>query len=266
MVAAGIDIGSRTIGFVLLDSASGELLHHDLIDSGYDPIARARDHVAQFDYDQIVATGYGRHAANNNFGAEVITEIKAYARGARYVLPDVRTILDIGGQDTKSITLDENGAVNEFQMNEKCAAGTGKFMEVMAVTLGYSMDEFAAAPLQAVDKTLKISSMCAVFAESEVVSLLNSGCPRADVANAVIDSVAQRAAGMLRRNGIYGSVMFAGGGAHNRCLRDKVSALIGFDMQVPSQPQLIGAIGAACEARRVFKQRKPSAEKCVVNL
>ena len=252
MIAAGIDIGSRTIGFVLLDCDSGELVHHDILDSGYDPIGRARDYAGRFSYDKLVATGYGRHAANAKFADEVITEIKAYARGARYVLPQVRTILDIGGQDTKTILLSEDGIVSEFQMNEKCAAGTGKFMEVMAVALGYSLDEFAAAPLQVTGKAIKISSMCAVFAESEVVSLLNSGCPRADVANAVIDSVAERAAGMLQRTGVISPALFAGGGAHNNCLKNKIAALVGVDLHVPDQPQLIGAIGAACEARRLL--------------
>jgi activator of 2-hydroxyglutaryl-CoA dehydratase len=94
--------------------------------------------------------------------------------------------------------------------------------------------------------------MCAVFAESEVVSLLNSGCPRADVANAVLDSVAERAAGMLQRMGVNSPALFAGGGAHNHCLKDKIAALIGVDLLVPDQPQLIGAIGAACEARRLL--------------
>lgn len=265
MIAAGIDIGSRTIGFVLMDTQSGELLQQDLLDSGYDPIARARDHVARFDFDRIVATGYGRHAANSNFDADVITEIKAYARGARHVVPFVRTILDIGGQDTKTILLDEYGAVSEFQMNEKCAAGTGKFMEVMAVALGYSLDDFVAAPAQAGDKKVKISSMCAVFAESEVVSLLNSGCQRADVANAVLDSVAERAAGMLRRTGVVAPVMFAGGGAINSSLRSKIAALIGVELQVPTQPQLVGAIGAACEARRLLLRHFPDTVRRAVN-
>jgi (R)-2-hydroxyacyl-CoA dehydratese activating ATPase len=254
MIAAGIDIGSRSIGFVLMD-ADGAVIHQELMDSGYDPIGRAKSHVAAFDYDLIVATGYGRHAANAQFAGQVITEIKAYARGARLVHPGVRSILDIGGQDTKAILLDEKGAVEEFYMNEKCAAGTGKFLEVMAVALGYTLEEFVESPFGATGDPIKISSMCTVFAESEVVSLLHRGAERANVARAVHDSIAERAAGMLKRTGVIQPAMFAGGGAKNRFLRKALEERLTIEFIVPQEPQLIGAIGAAWEATRLLKKK-----------
>jgi len=254
MIAAGIDIGSRSIGFVLMDS-DRTIIHQELMDSGYDPIGRAKSHVAGFGYDLMVATGYGRHAANAQFADHVITEIKAYARGARLAAPDIRSILDIGGQDTKAILLDKNGAVEEFFMNEKCAAGTGKFLEVMAVALGYTLDEFVESPFAARGEPIRISSMCTVFAESEVVSLLHSGAERENVARAVHESIAERAAGMLKKTGVIQPAMFAGGGAKNRFLRKALEKRLNLEFVVPPEPQLIGAMGAAWEANHLLKKR-----------
>ena len=252
MIAAGIDIGSRSIGFVAMEAQSGRVLRRELFDSGYDPIGRAERFLEKETSDCLVATGYGRHAANARFADAVITEIKAYARGARFLNPSVRSILDIGGQDTKAILLDQNGAVVEFQMNEKCAAGTGKFLEVMAVALGYTLDEFVAAPQQASGEPVKISAMCTVFAESEVISLLHGGAERAAVARAVHDAVAERAVGLLKRVGVSAPAMFAGGGAHNSYLCRSLEKRLRLPFQVPAEPQLVGALGAAREAARLL--------------
>lgn len=252
MIAAGIDIGSRSIGFIAMEAQRGETLRRELFDSGYDPIGRAARFLETERFDCLVATGYGRHAANARFADAVITEIKAFARGARFLDPTVRSILDIGGQDTKAILLDETGSVAQFQMNEKCAAGTGKFLEVMAVALGYTLDEFVAAPHQATGEPVRISAMCAVFAESEVVSLLHGGAERVAVARAVHDAVAERAAGLLKRTGVRAPAMFAGGGAHNPYLCRSLEKRLGFPFQVPADPQLVGALGAAREAARLL--------------
>jgi predicted CoA-substrate-specific enzyme activase len=255
MKAAGIDIGSRTIALTVLDVDSCRLLASEIVDSGYDPVRRARELASNYEFDFIVATGYGRHAAMAKFADEVITEITAYARGARYFLPEVRTILDIGGQDTKAILLGPDGSVLDFQMNEKCAAGTGKFLEVMAVALGYELEEFGKAPFEDLDPALKISSMCTVFAESEVVSLLHKGESRQRIARAVHEAIAERAAGLLKRIGFLPPVMFAGGVAKNPYLKHALEKRIGSELYVPEEPQIVGAVGSALEAvKRLVKK------------
>lgn len=254
MRAGGIDIGSRTIAFAILDSESCSILHAEVIDSGYDPVKKAKELVSLHQYDYLIATGYGRHAAKVKFADEVITEIKAYAKGARFFFPEVRTILDIGGQDTKAILLDKKGAVLDFQMNEKCAAGTGKFLEVMAVALGYELEEFGMAPFNADGPPLKISSMCTVFAESEVVSLLHKGESRERIARAVIEAIGERAVGILKRIGFEPPVMFAGGVAKNKYLKDFIERKIGTELYVPENPQIVGAVGSAIEALSVFEK------------
>ena len=133
--ALGLDIGSRSIEAVWLDE-QGRIIRYKIADSTHDPIAVARELIAHDDYDVMCATGYGRHTARDAFDCNIITEIKAYAVGAHSVFPEARSILDIGGQDTKVISLDENGRIVDFEMNDKCAAGTGKFLEVMARALG----------------------------------------------------------------------------------------------------------------------------------
>jgi len=256
MKAAGIDIGSRTIALVLLDSETCELFASEIVDSGFDPVRRARELASKYEFDFVVATGYGRHAARAKFADGVITEIKAYAKGARYFLPEVRTILDIGGQDTKAILLSSEGAVLDFQMNEKCAAGTGKFLEVMAVALGYELDEFGKAPFMEEGPPLKISSMCTVFAESEVVSLLHEGEARERVARAVHEAIAERAAGLLKRIGFQHPIMFAGGVAKNPYLKFALEKRLGTELYVPDEPQIVGAVGAALEAVQHLEKRR----------
>ncbi len=151
-------------------------------DSGFDPQAAARTFVERGAHDAIVATGYGRHAAREAFGCEVVTEIKAYALGASVLFPEAASVLDIGGQDTKVIALGPGGKVIDFEMNDKCAAGTGKFLEVMAKALGFELEEMATQALAAEGGSIHISSMCTVFAESEVTGLVHRGVDRAAVA------------------------------------------------------------------------------------
>lgn len=169
---AGIDIGSRSIELVLLEDE--KIIESKQADSGFDPLTRAKELLEGVEHDRIMATGYGRHLFELSFDAPTVTEIKAYAVGANALSPDVRTILDIGGQDSKAIALNENGKVIKFEMNDRCAAGTGKFLEIMAHALGFGMDEFGVEALNAT-KEIQISSMCTVFAESEVTSLVAKG-------------------------------------------------------------------------------------------
>ena len=159
MRVLGLDIGSRSVEAVWLDD--GVVFESAIADSGFDPQAVARQFVDRGGYDLLVATGYGRHAAQEMFDCLVVTEIKAYAVGSHALYPDAASVLDIGGQDTKVISLGESGRVLDFEMNDKCAAGTGKFLEVMARALGYELDEMAREAVNA-QHGIAISSMCTV--------------------------------------------------------------------------------------------------------
>lgn len=242
MIKAGLDIGSRTIALVAMDG--DDIISADVQDTTYDPAAECRRLIAGKDFDSLTATGYGRHLAADLFGAKAITEIKAFALGARYISPDCRAILDIGGQDVKVITVDEKGRVADFEMNDRCAAGTGKFLEVMANVLGYSLAEFGEAALTATTP-VKINSTCTVFAESEVVSLIAKGEPRNNIALGLHEAVADRVIAMLNRVKVEGGLFFAGGVARNAAMREVLARRLGVDVKVPDNPQIVGALGAA---------------------
>lgn len=242
---AGIDIGSRTIGMVIM--SGGQVVKTALTDTGYEPLEKARQMLGQTT-GRVFATGYGRHAAKSDFAGGVITEIKAHALGAVHFFPAARTVLDIGGQDTKVILLDGSGAVTDFLMNDRCSAGTGKFLEIMSAALGFTgMAEFSVAALEG-EPGIKISNMCTVFAESEAVSLLHRGAPRGDIALALHASVVERTCGMLQRAGFEPPLVFTGGVANNRCIVKTLEAKLGLPVMIPDQPQLVGALGAAIAA------------------
>lgn len=243
MRVLGLDIGSRSVDAVWLED--GRVLDDGVVDSGFDPQAAAREFVERGAHDVIVATGYGRHAAREAFDCEIVTEIKAYATGAHALFPDARSVLDIGGQDTKVIALGLAGKVTDFEMNDKCAAGTGKFLEVMARALGFTLEEMAHASCSASGREVRISSMCTVFAESEVTGLVHRGEDRAAIARGLHDAIAQRTLASLKRIGAAGPLVFAGGVARNGAMADLVRC--GFDGQVlvPAKAQTVGALGAA---------------------
>jgi len=240
---AGIDIGSRTIELVVVDEA-GEIKANLQADTGFDPIAEAKKLVDGVSFDRVMATGYGRNLFEIAFEAPTVTEIKAHARGARTFFPDTRTVLDIGGQDSKAISLLENGKVKKFEMNDRCAAGTGKFLEIMAKTLGYNIEEFGREALLA-ENDLNISSMCTVFAESEVTSLIARGKNRRKIARGLHTSVIRRAAGMINRVSSEGNIVFTGGVAKNPCMCELLAEKLDRAILVPADPQMIGALGAA---------------------
>ena len=244
---AGIDIGSRTIELVVTDD-EGEIKAEFQADTGFDPAAEAKKLVNGIRCDRIMATGYGRNLFEISFEAPTVTEIKAHARGARAFFPDTRTVLDIGGQDSKAISLFENGRVRKFEMNDRCAAGTGKFLEIMAKTLGYDMEEFGHEALLA-EKDLTISSMCTVFAESEVTSLIAGGNNRAEIARGLHASVIRRAAGMINRVSSHGNIVFTGGVAKNPCITAFLAEKLQRKVLIPENPQFIGALGAALLAQ-----------------
>jgi predicted CoA-substrate-specific enzyme activase len=240
---AGIDIGSRTIELVVVDAA-GEIVASRKADTGYDPIQEARALIDGVAYDRIMATGYGRNLFEISFDAPTITEIKAHARGARAAFPDAQTVLDIGGQDSKAIALFENGKVKKFEMNDRCAAGTGKFLEIMARSLGYEINAFGREALLT-EKDVDISSMCTVFAESEVTSLIAKGQDRREIARGLHASVIRRAAGMIKRVSSSGAIVFTGGVAKNPCMQTLLEEKLGRAVLVPADPQSTGALGAA---------------------
>jgi predicted CoA-substrate-specific enzyme activase len=243
-IAAGLDIGSRTIECVTVDAATGEILAAARIETSPNLAADCRGLLADRAYDRLTVTGYGRSLAEVEFDAPSVTEIKAHARGARALFPDCRTVLDIGGQDTKVIALDDAGRPRRFEMNDRCAAGAGRFLEMMAGALGYAIDDFGEAAL-AGQPGVQLSSMCAVFAESEVVGLMTRGVAQADIARAVHAAIVQRAVAMLRRVSVQPPVVFAGGGACNAALVALLGTELGTELRVANDPQMLGALGAA---------------------
>jgi len=252
MRVAGLDVGSRTIVLVVLGEG---VQHRAIVETGIDPLRRSRKLLSGVGYDRLVVTGYGRHLVATEVGGEAASEISAYAAGARYLHPDCGTVIDIGGQDTKVILLSAKGQVEKFEMNDRCAAGTGRFLEIMAATLGVSIGEMAELALSA-SKKVNISSMCTVFAESEVVSLIGRGEDGAAIARALPEAVSTRVAAMVRRIGPRSRIVFAGGGALNQCLRRLLAAKLGIEVTVPQDPQAVGALGASLLARRATKREE----------
>jgi predicted CoA-substrate-specific enzyme activase len=239
----GIDIGSRTIELVVVNDV-GEIKASCQADSGFDPITEAKKMVDGVSFDRIMATGYGRNLFEIAIDALTVTEIKAHAKGAQAFFPESRAVLDIGGQDSKAISLFENGKVKKFEMNDRCAAGTGKFLEIMAKTLGYGIEEFGQEALLA-ENDLNISSMCTVFAESEVTSLIAKGNNRREIARGLHASVIRRAAGMINRVASNGDIVFTGGVAQNLCMVAFMAEKLGRKVLIPENPQFVGALGAA---------------------
>lgn len=244
----GIDLGSRTTKIVRL--ADGKIDHAELFDTGHDPLPTVRERIQKLGVSRIIATGYGRHLLRENLGALHVTEIKACARGAFHLCPSCRTILDMGGQDCKLILLGEGGRVMDFEMNDRCAAGTGRFVEVMAATFDLSLEEFIHLAQKATDH-IPISSMCTVFAESEVVSLITSGKQKDKIALGVHVSIADRLASMLSRFSSEGEILFVGGGAKNNCLHALLERKIGKKIKRPEDPQMVVALGAALLAEEI---------------
>lgn len=242
---AGLDIGSRTIKLVMFDTVIVESL---ITDSGVNPLQRAQQLIAGKEFERLVVTGYGRHLVAPILNGEKVTEIKAFALGARHLFPDCQTVIDIGGQDSKVIQLAESGQVSKFEMNDRCAAGTGKFLEVMASTLEVGINEIGELALSA-DKELRINSLCTVFAESEVVSLIAKGEEASAIALALHQAIATRIVTMVNRIGKKERVIFAGGASLNRCLVRLLSEKLDTKLLIPDSPQILGALGAALLAR-----------------
>jgi predicted CoA-substrate-specific enzyme activase len=219
------------------------LINYSITDTGIDPLSNLHRLIRNQNADQLVATGYGRYLAQMHLKCPVITEIKAYAIGANFFFPNCRTVLDIGGQDSKIIRL-KSGRVEDFEMNDKCAAGTGKFLEVMATTLGYTIDEFSNVAAGS-ENAVSISSMCTVFAESEVVSLIARGEDRRSIALGLHQSILNRILALMGRLGFEEEIVFAGGVAKNKCIANLLEKRLRKRILIPNEPQIVGALGAA---------------------
>jgi predicted CoA-substrate-specific enzyme activase len=244
VTAVGLDVGSRTIKLVKLNLSSLAVSASLVVPSGPNPARRCRDLLADVETASLVVTGYGRHLVSGEIGARTVSEIKAYAIGARRLYPDARSVIDIGGQDSKVTQLSESGDVQKFEMNDRCAAGTGRFLEVMAGTLEVGIAELGGLALDA-SKAAQVNSLCTVFAESEVVSLISRGEDSASIALALHEAIALRMTAMARRVGIRERLVFAGGAALNSCLKRLLGEKLGLDITVPDSPQTVGAFGAA---------------------
>ena len=258
MIAAGIDIGSLSTETVVFDKKRGILGYSIVLTGGSSKEAsqlslqQAVDNanVTRNKIKRIVSTGCAREIAE--FADQKITEITCIAQGVSHLFPECRTIIDIGGQDTKVIRVDEKGRVLEFDMNDKCAAGTGRFLEVMANALTVDLEQMGERSLQHQNE-LKISSICTVFAESEVVSLVSEGHPVEDILHAIHNAIADRTLGLLERIGeVEPPVVMTGGVAKNIGVVKALEAKLETPLAIYSEPQIVGALGAALLALNGF--------------
>ncbi len=255
MITAGIDIGSITAKAAVVDN--GKIVGTKVMFTGYNAEAAGLKVYEELLSDaglekssisKIVSTGYGRNSVK--FADKSFTEIMAHAAGAHFLDSKIRTIIDIGGQDSKAIVLDDRGKVKNFVMNDKCAAGTGRFLEVMARALEVNLDEFGAMSLQSAQPA-KISSLCTVFAESEVISLIARGEKRMDIIAGIHESIAVRVSAMLARVGVDEPVMITGGVARNTGVVAALSKKLGVKISVSPYAQQNGALGAAVLAATI---------------
>jgi predicted CoA-substrate-specific enzyme activase len=253
-LVAGLDIGSRSLELVVLEK--GRLVDWARVPTTFDPLAQCRLLLKDLKAPKLVTTGYGRKLVLEEVTDRkviAVTEIQAYALGARHECPEARTVLDIGGQDTKVIALTAEGKVAKFEMNDRCAAGTGKFLEFMATALQIPLEEFGDFALKG-DRRLQISSMCTVFAESEATSLMARGESSANIALGLHLAIVQRTAAMLSRVGAAFPLLFAGGVAHNACVRLLLEENLGQSLFVPPEPDMVGALGAALYGQKLAAQ------------
>jgi bzd-type benzoyl-CoA reductase Q subunit len=262
MVTCGIDVGSLSAEAAIFVDDSLEA--YSIIRTGPDSAETARGalkialekaNLLQKDINCTVATGYGRVIVP--FADRNITEISCHAKGAHYFHPSVRTILDMGGQDCKAIRCDENGKATDFIMNDKCAAGTGRAMEVMASLLQIPLEEVGARSLKIGGDFIKISNTCVIFAKSEVLSLMREGIPVNEILAGLCDSVAERVKTLLRRVGIEEDFAISGGISKNLGVVKRLERKLGVSAHIPEEPQIVGAVGAALFARDQLNGQKP---------
>jgi len=255
MIYAGIDIGSITAKSALIED--GKLLGTYVSPTGYNPKAAGikvmdavlnKNKLMKKNLTAIVSTGYGRSSVD--FADKSMTEILCHGTGAHFMNPEIRGIIDVGGQDSKAILLNTSGQVEDFAMNDKCAAGTGRFLEVMANALEIELDQLGDFGLQSLEP-VKISSICTVFAESEVISMIAQQKKREDIIAGIHESAASRICILARRINIQAPITMTGGVAKNKGMAAAIANHLGFKIDVSGLPQENGAIGAAVLASRL---------------
>jgi predicted CoA-substrate-specific enzyme activase len=262
MITAGIDIGSRASKAVVLKD--GKIIASYIGDTGAESVVTSRVTMAKTlegtglelsDIDYIVATGYGRVLVP--FANENISEISCHARGINYYFPSVRTILDMGGQDCKAISVDGEGRVTNFVMNDKCAGGTGRFLEMIAEVLGVPLTEIGDLALQS-KAAIPFNTICAVFARSEAIGYLRKGISKSDILAGLHEAIAIRSYNLLKRVTIQKDFSISGGIAKNKGMVAKIAEKVGLQPLLADDPQLAGCLGAALFAqdRVMGKTRK----------
>ncbi len=248
--ACGIDVGSMSTEAVLVDGSGGLAFwvevptrpnHRETAAGVFEQLLQ-KSGLEAGRIGIVVGTGYGRR--NIPFADRQLTEISCHARGAAACFPGIRMLIDIGGQDSKVIHVDDEGRVLDFAMNDKCAAGTGKFLNVMAQTLHLELPELGNCALEAGQGT-EISSICTVFAESEVISLIAAGSPVPEIALGVHQAMARRVISMVKKLGLKTPLAFTGGVARNPGMVKSLEEGLGVELMVPDNPQVVGAYGAA---------------------
>jgi len=253
MFTAGIDIGSRASKAVVLKD--GIMIASYIGDTGAESVVTSKMTMAKTlestglqieDMDYIVATGYGRVLVP--FANENISEISCHARGINYSFPSVRTILDMGGQDCKAISVDGEGRVTNFVMNDKCAGGTGRFLEMISDVLGVPLSEIGDTALQS-KSAIPFNTICAVFARSEAVAYLRKGISKADILSGLNEAIATRCLNLLKRVSIQSDFSISGGIAKNKGMVAKITEKVGLTPLLADDPQLAGCLGAALFAK-----------------
>jgi benzoyl-CoA reductase subunit D len=259
MIAVGIDVGAKTTKAIIV--GGGRVLSRSEKLTGFDQKASA---LQAFDearktaeiptdrVERIAATGAGKKSVS--FASIDVTEVTADARGTIHLFPNARTIVDVGAEEARVIKCDQTGAVVDFAMNEKCAAGVGAFVESMARALELTVGEMGSLSLQS-QRTIPLNAQCVVFAESEVVSLMHANTEKRDIARAVHDAIASRIGCLVRGVGIEGVVVFVGGLANNVGLVDSLKRNLGVDLLTPESPEFVGALGAALIALDGLEKR-----------
>ncbi|HSM03186.1 MAG TPA: acyl-CoA dehydratase activase [Longimicrobiales bacterium] len=269
--AAGVDVGSTQTKAVIVDEA-GTIVARSLTGTGANVIQAAQtafEHalneagLEEQEVEFVVGTGYGRYKVT--FGNTQVTEISCHGRGAVHMFPDTRTVVDMGGQDTKAIRVSAEGEILDFCMNDKCAAGTGRFLGAAASALDIPLDELGPAALKG-ERPVKISTTCTVFAESEILSWLGKGKKVQDILLGVHKSIAARSAGLLRRVGIEDQVTFTGGVAKNVAMVETLNQRLGLEVNVSDESHYMGALGAALFALdHMLGARKPASRQEVAS-
>jgi predicted CoA-substrate-specific enzyme activase len=254
MIVAGVDIGSLSAKAVIMEGE--KLLSWSVILTGPDSVEIAREVMGQAlrnaglsldRIEYIVSTGYGR--VNVPFAQSNITEISCHALGSHWLFPEVRTVLDMGGQDCKAIRCDEHGRVTNFAMNDKCAAGTGRYLERIAAMLRLPLDKIGPLSLQIIDGPVPIASYCVVFAERDVQLLVRQGKHRNDILAGASEAITDRIYSLLAQVGVQEAFSVSGGVAKNSGVVKRLEHKLGVRAYIAQEPQIVGALGAAVFAR-----------------